>query len=115
MELHERLSADSTPMIHEDGRDPFAEIKNRVHFDLVSELGPRLFDVADSEPGRLTITEEIRDRLLQESSLARTDRERLASEIADDIFGYGPLERLLADQTISEVMVNGCEDIWIER
>jgi pilus assembly protein CpaF len=115
MELHERLSTDSTPTFHEDGRDPFAEIKNRVHFDLVSELGPRLFDVSDSESVRRTITEDIRERLLQESSLARTDRERLASEIADDIFGYGPLERLLADQTISEVMVNGCEDIWIER
>jgi len=115
MELHERLSTDPTPLVGEDGRDPFAEIKNRVHFELVSELGPRLFDVADSDSVRLTITEEIRERLRQESSLARNDRDRLAREIADDIFGYGPLERLLGDETISEVMVNGCEDIWIER
>jgi pilus assembly protein CpaF len=58
---------------------------------------------------------DIRERLRQEGSLAGDDRERLAAEIADDIFGYGPLERLLNDPTISEVMVNGCDNIWIER
>jgi pilus assembly protein CpaF len=116
MELHERLasqsSIDSVPGV---GRDPFSEIKNRIHLELVSELGPRLFDVADSDAVRTTVEVEIRDRLRQESTLARDDRERLAAEIADDIFGYGPIERLLNDPSISEVMVNGCEDIWIER
>jgi pilus assembly protein CpaF len=115
MELHERLSTHSSSPTGPDGKDPFAEIKNRIHLELVTELGPRLFDVADSDSVRRTIEEEIRERLLQESELARNDRERLATEIADDIFGYGPLERLLSDPTISEVMVNGCEDIWIER
>jgi len=114
MELHERLANDSWQS-HGDGVDPFAEIKNRIHFELVSELGPRLFDVADSEAIRLTVSAEIRQRLQSEPTLARDDRERLASEIADDIFGYGPLERLLSDETISEVMVNGCSSIWIER
>src|SRR5439155_3705501 len=42
-------------------------------------------------------------------------RERLIAEIADDILGHGPLERLLADDTITEIMVNGPFDIWIER
>src|SRR6266540_2122248 len=87
----------------------------RIHLELVSELGPRLFDVADSESVRRTVEEGIRDRLRQEAVLAHEDRQRLAAEIADDIFGYGPLERLLNDSSISEVMVNGCEDIWIER
>src|SRR5215218_3566574 len=114
MELHERLSTDPTPLVGVDGHDPFAEIKNRVHFELVSELGPRLFDVSDSDSIHRTVEDEIRERLRQETALAHNDRQRLASEIADDIFGYGPLERLLSDQTISEVMVNGCDDIWIE-
>jgi pilus assembly protein CpaF len=114
MELHERLASDPW-RTNGNGSDPFAEIKNRIHFELVSELGPRLFDVADSEEVRRTISEEIRHRLQLEPGLARDDRERLASEIGDDIFGYGPLERLLNDSTISEVMVNGCSDIWIER
>ena len=37
------------------------------------------------------------------------------SEITDDILGYGPLERLLADDSITEIMVNGADDVWIER
>ena len=116
MELHERLSTQASALAAENGgRDPFAEIKNRIHLELVSELGPRLFEVADSESVRRTVEEGIRDRLRQEAVLAHEDRQRLAAEIADDIFGYGPLERLLNDSSISEVMVNGCEDIWIER
>jgi pilus assembly protein CpaF len=47
--------------------------------------------------------------------LARTDRERLVGEIADDILGHGPLERLLADDTVTEIMVNGPYEIWVER
>ncbi|MGE5689393.1 MAG: CpaF family protein [Pseudomonadota bacterium] len=117
MELHERLqqsggTADSYPA---SSRDPFADVKNRIHLSLVSELGPRLFDADDAETVRGRVEAEIRTQLLQEAGLSREDRERLASEIADDIFGYGPLERLLPDATISEIMVNGPDDIWIER
>jgi pilus assembly protein CpaF len=116
MDLQERLSASARLEGHHDGgRDPFAEIKNRIHLELVSELGPRLFDVTDSDSVRATVMTDIRDRLRQEPSLAHDDRERLTVEIGNDIFGYGPLERLLSDPTISEVMVNGCDDIWIER
>ena len=114
MELHERLARDPWGGGH-GGSDPFAEIKNRIHFELVSELGPRLFDVLDSDQIRRTIATEIRLRLELEQELAHDDRERLAAEIGDDIFGYGPLERLLSDSTVSEVMVNGSTDIWIER
>jgi len=114
MELHERLARDPWGGGH-DGSDPLAEIKNRIHFELVSELGPRLFDVLDSDQIRRTIATEIRLRLELEQELAHDDRERLAAEIGDDIFGYGPLERLLSDSTVSEVMVNGSTDIWIER
>src|SRR6266576_3491607 len=114
MELHERLAKDPWGSGH-DGYDQLAEIKNRIHFELVSELGPRLFDVLDSDEIRRTIATEIRLRLELEQGLAHDDRERLAAEIGDDIFGYGPLERVLSDSTVSEVMVNGSTDIWIER
>ena len=116
MELHERLSGNpNIASTDRSGRDPFAELKNRIHLALVSELGPRLFDIEDSEDLRARTEAEIRDQLSQEPGLARDDRERLAAEIADDIFGYGPLERLLGDPTISEIMVNGTQHIWIER
>jgi pilus assembly protein CpaF len=47
--------------------------------------------------------------------LARVDRERLVEEIMADILGYGPLEPLLADDTVTEVMVNGPDRIYVER
>src|SRR5437868_2869170 len=61
------------------------------------------------------VLSDIQGHLAQEGGIARDDRERLITEIADDILGHGPLERLLADETITEIMVNGPHDIWIER
>src|SRR6266487_6590057 len=116
MELHERLS-DSGSMQPgaSDGHDPFAEVKNRIHLSLVGELGPSLSELADSGAVRERVQLEIRDRLRKEPGLAHSDRERLAVEIADDVLGWGPLERLLADSSISEIMVNGTQEIWVER
>jgi pilus assembly protein CpaF len=115
MELHERLSSN----VHEvdDGRvhDPFAEVKNRIHLTLVEELGPQLFGISDSGAVRSRIESEIRDQLGQESMLSTAERERIGGEIAADIFGYGPIERLLADASVSEIMVNGPHLIWVER
>jgi pilus assembly protein CpaF len=115
MELHERLlhTAGASPAPIE-AEDPFADLKNRIHLSLVSELGPRLFDVGDGAAVRARVEEEIRNQLGLEPGLSRDDRELLMSEIADDIFGYGPLERLLPDPSISEIMVNGPHEIWIE-
>jgi pilus assembly protein CpaF len=119
MELHERIASSPGGTVvsgsNGNGSDPFAELKNRIHLALVSELGPRLFDVEDSGAVRDRVESEIDDQLAQETGVSRDDRRRLAAEIADDIFGYGPLERLLADPSVSEIMVNGPKDIWIER
>jgi pilus assembly protein CpaF len=118
MELHERIATSPVGAAISssgNGSDPFAELKNRIHLALVSELGPRLFDVEDGGAVRSRVESEIRDQLAQETGLSQEDRRRLGSEIADDIFGYGPLERLLADPSVSEIMVNGPKDIWIER
>jgi pilus assembly protein CpaF len=58
---------------------------------------------------------DIRNHLTQEAGISRDDRERLVAEISDDILGHGPLERLLADDSVTEIMVNGAFDIWVER
>jgi len=116
MELHERLQKAGAGELRSAPRtDPFAEVKDRIHLALVSELGPRLFEVGDNGSVRSRVEEEIRTQLMQEASLSRDDRERVAGDIADDIFGYGPLERLILDSTISEIMVNGPHEIWVER
>src|SRR5881392_4322742 len=113
MELHERLNT-SKPVTGE--RDPFAEVKSRVHFTVIGDLGPQLFNVSmDPDALRERVLADVRDQLAQETGISRDDRLRIAIEIADDILGHGPLERLLADDSVTEIMVNGPHEIWIER
>jgi pilus assembly protein CpaF len=115
MELHERLTT-ARPAPPPGRDDPFAELKNRVHLAVIGDLGPQLFNVSmDPLALRDRVLADIRRHLSDEQGISRDDRERLASAIADDALGHGPLERLLADESISEIMVNGPYDIWIER
>ncbi len=117
MELHERLTtAQRTVPAAPGSREPFAELKTRVHLAVIGELGPQLFNVTmDPVALRERVLVDIRRHLSAETTLSRDDRDRLSKEIADDILGYGPLERLLTDESISEIMVNGPGEIWIER
>jgi pilus assembly protein CpaF len=116
MELHERLSTTRPATAGPSARDPFSELKTRVHLAVIGDLGPQLYNVT-MEPAELRerVVNDIRTHLAAETGIARDDRMRLEEEIADDILGHGPLERLLADDSITEVMVNGPYDIWIER
>jgi pilus assembly protein CpaF len=115
MELNERLS---NSRLEPEARtlDAFAELKNRVHLAVISDLGPQLYnaDVDDIALHRLVVA-DIRNRLARETGIAVADRERLIKEIADDALGHGPIEPLLADITVSEIMVNGPDEVWIER
>jgi pilus assembly protein CpaF len=97
--------------------DPFAELKRTVHQKLLDNLGPKLYD------SRLTqsdLEQRVRQTLQEvllgsEVPLGNRDRTRIAGEIADDILGYGPVEPYLRDPEISEIMVNGPDQIYIER
>ena len=116
MELHERLSAARPVAAAPTARDPFAELKNRVHLAVIGDLGPQLFNVSiDPAELRERVLGDIRNQLGDESGISRDDRLRLVEDIADDILGHGPIERLLADDTVSEIMVNGPFDVWVER
>ena len=115
MDLHERLTT-TRPVVQANGRDPFAELKNRLHLAVIGELGPQLFNVnMDPNAVRDRVIADIRGHLSREQGISRDDRDRLEAEIADDILGHGPLERLLADDSVTEIMVNGPFDVWVER
>jgi pilus assembly protein CpaF len=115
MELHERIS-NGRPGNGALTVDPFADVKNRIHLGVIEDLGRQIFNSEiDRDALKVRVTAEIATRLAQESAIAREDRTLLASEIADDILGHGPLEKLLADDSVTEIMVNGPFDIWIER
>jgi pilus assembly protein CpaF len=114
MELSERLSARKPEF--DPFAEPFSELKNRVHMALIEALGRQLFNTEiDPETLRLRVEAELRERLAREPGVSREDREQIAQELTDDILGHGPLERLLDDDTVSEIMVNGAHDIWVER
>ena len=116
MELAQRLTRGAAPAAAPVTRDPFAELKDRVHKAVISGLGPSLFN-SDTDPASLRnrVEADLAVQLDAETGLARADRERLARDLADDILGHGPLERLLADDTVTEIMVNGPLEVWIER
>ncbi len=116
MQLYERLSHGTEPERQERFAVPFSEIKNRIHMALIEDLGRQLFNTTlDDATLRLRVQEELRDRLAQEPGISREDRERIVVELTADIVGHGPLERLLDDDTVTEIMVNGPYDVWVER
>jgi pilus assembly protein CpaF len=115
MDLSERLLSNRDAALTE--RDAFAELKNRIHAEVISDLGPQLYN--DSEVGEEALNRlvhsDVMSRLGQERGLSLADRDRLAEEIADDTLRHGPIERLLTDDSVSEIMVNGPSDVWVER
>ena len=97
--------------------DRLTQIKRNVHTTLLETLGPTLYDPDMSET---ELAKRVRGALqaaldVEETPLSTTDRARIAQEIADEILGHGPLEPFLTDPTVSEVMVNGPDQIYIER
>ena len=118
MELHERIkAAHSAEADHNERQvDPFAELKTRLHLAIIGELGPQLYNSGgDAKLLQDRVVTSIEQRLAEEAGLSRDDRTRLHHEIQADILAYGPIEPLLADDTISEIMINGPYDVWLER
>ncbi len=96
-------------------REAYYDLKNRVQNKLLAELDPSL-DVSQTADVRRTI-EELYESILAEEKivLTRPEKRRLFEQIVHEILGLGPLEPLLADESITEVMVNGAKNIYIER
>src|SRR5437773_2879719 len=94
----------------------FEELKRLIHGKLVDKLDlSRVSDLAGD-----TLRREIRlvvERLCDTENplLNRMERERLIDEVLDETFGFGPLEMLLKDPTISDILVNGPHKIYVER
>jgi pilus assembly protein CpaF len=93
------------------------ELKAGVHAELLKELGPQLYD-ADMDQDDLDkrVRAVLADLLSgQDRPISNSDRQQVTQEISDDILGYGPIEPFLRDPDVSEVMVNGHDQIYLER
>jgi pilus assembly protein CpaF len=93
----------------------YFDLKTRVQNKLLSELDPSM-DVTRTEDVRRTI-QELFEQILSEENivLSRPERARLFEQIAAEILGFGPLQPLLEDDTITEIMVNGPKNVYVER
>ena len=96
-------------------RDAYFDLKTRVQNKLLGELDPSM-DVNRTAEVRRTIEELFENILAEESiALSRAEKKRLFEAIVAEILGFGPLEPLLADEGITEIMVNGSKNVYIER
>src|SRR5215218_10723770 len=96
--------------------DPYAELKTRIHHACIAKLGPHLFTTETSENLNERVLREVTEQLaLDRTPLTREERRRIVREITDDILGYGPLEPLLRDDSVTEVMVNNYDRVYVER
>ncbi|MBV8717611.1 MAG: CpaF family protein [Chloroflexi bacterium] len=94
------------------------ELKTRVHEELIHSLDPEQLvgDLGIASPARRAVEQAAEEAIaLADPNVGRQDRLRLASEIADEVLGYGPIEPLLRDPTITEVMVNAWDRVYFER
>ncbi|HUG34346.1 MAG TPA: CpaF family protein [Anaerolineales bacterium] len=93
----------------------YFDLKTRVQNKLLSELDPSM-DITRTEEVRKTI-QDLYEQILAEENivLSRPERARLFEQIAAEILGFGPLQTLLEDDTITEIMVNGAKNLYIER
>ncbi|HEV7133341.1 MAG TPA: CpaF family protein [Gaiellaceae bacterium] len=122
MGLHDRLSrtvegvhAVGDPSDEHVAVDPYAELKARVHHACIAKLGPELFKEDPEDLGERVYRAATEELALTGTPLTREERRELVRQLTDDILGYGPLERLLDDDTVTEVMVNGAQHVFVER
>jgi pilus assembly protein CpaF len=96
--------------------DPHGELKSRVHRACIAKLGAALYAVESGQELTKRVLDVVAEELaLDRTPLSRIERVRVQQEIADDILGYGPLEPFLRDETVTEIMVNGARDVYVER
>ncbi|GIE75629.1 type II secretion system protein E [Actinoplanes philippinensis] len=100
------------------GSDQVNEVRLRIQRRLADELGPTLYGTDRDRPDDLDA--RVRDGLnellaREETPLSGADRARIVREVVDEVLGHGPIESLLRDQSVTEVMVNGPHAVFVER
>jgi pilus assembly protein CpaF len=94
----------------------YQEIKNSLHQKVIEEIDLEHIDRIKEDTGREKLSQVLRDLLNQQRTpLSKTERDQLVKEIMDEVFGLGPIEPLLHDSTISDILVNGPDEVFVER
>jgi pilus assembly protein CpaF len=94
----------------------YRELKAKLHTKILNEIQLESLYRLGEDAAREQIAQLIREMLQRENTpLALAEREQMAREILDEVFGLGPIEPLLADHTISDILVNTYKVVYIER
>ncbi|HZG53005.1 MAG TPA: CpaF family protein [Pyrinomonadaceae bacterium] len=128
MSLRERLIRETNPAAMPLGARPgdetpsggglhtFQEMKSRLHRAIINRMDLTKLSQLDADQLRAEVSRLAEGLLAVENTpLSTSDRERLVEEVRHELFGLGPLEPLLADPTISDILVNSPQNIYIER
>ncbi len=98
------------------GSDRWFEIKSQVHHKLLNALTAEQLKDLNKESVRGQIGTVVEKLIIDEAlPITLAEREKLIEEVLDEVFGLGPLEPLLKDPSISDIMVNGFDNVYIER
>jgi pilus assembly protein CpaF len=96
--------------------DHFHRLKGHLHKQLIEEMDLAVIGTLSPEDLRLEVRRAAEELCYRSSELLnRSEREQLVNEVLDETFGLGPLEPLLRDPTISDILINGCKTIYVER
>ncbi len=108
--------AERSPIRSVSGSDRWFQIKTQIHSRLLASLSPDQLRTLNKDGMREQVGLVV-ERLVVSDGVPMTlaERERLIEEILDEVFGLGPLEPLLKDPTISDIMVNGFDNVYVER
>jgi pilus assembly protein CpaF len=126
MALRERLIRDNTGFPGSNningnapetsGQNTFQEMKSRLHRALINRMDLTKLSALTPEQVTAEVTRLAENVLAQEAMpLSATERDRLVNDVQHELFGLGPLEPLLADSGISDILVNGHDTIYIEK
>ncbi len=106
----------STKETHTVSSSAYAQVRHRLHKGLIELLNPQA--VSDATFGQIesAVTEYVNNSIEQESlPLTRPERKRLVEDLLYEVLGLGPLSPLMTDSTVSDILVNGPHNIYIER
>ncbi len=92
------------------------QLRGKIHTKLLEEIDLESMERLEERIKRERVSQIVRGMLEREKTpLTMTEREQLVREVLDELFGLGPLEPFLDDPTISDILVNGAQDVYIER
>jgi pilus assembly protein CpaF len=94
----------------------YREMKAKIHAQILEEMDLESLNKLQEEVARTRVREAIRELLHRDRTpLTLNEREQMVNEIVDELFGLGPIEQLLADTAVSDILVNGPNHIYVER